>query len=66
MHSSDSLLSIKMTGASFLVVNFICCYVMVAYAMVAMQGYKCQACKMSIHKRCVHYIRHVCEGHPVS
>ncbi|XP_065890110.1 protein kinase C iota type-like isoform X2 [Dysidea avara] len=28
------------------------------------QGYKCQACKMSIHKKCVHYIRHVCEGHP--
>jgi len=21
---------------------------------------------MSIHKKCVHYIRHVCEGHPVS
>ena len=31
-----------------------------------MQGYKCQACKMSVHKRCVHYIRQVCEGHPVS
>jgi atypical protein kinase C iota type len=28
------------------------------------QGYKCQACKMTIHKRCVYYLRHICEGHP--
>ena len=34
--------------------------------ILLLQGYKCQACKITIHKKCVYYLRHICEGHPVS
>lgn len=32
------------------------------------QGYRCEACKMTVHKRCCYYLKQeeVCKGHPVS
>ncbi|XP_062505273.1 protein kinase C iota type-like isoform X2 [Corticium candelabrum] len=28
------------------------------------QGYKCQNCKLVAHKRCLKFVRTICEGHP--
>ncbi|XP_065842586.1 protein kinase C iota type-like [Oscarella lobularis] len=28
------------------------------------QGYKCQNCKLVVHKKCLKFVRTVCEGHP--
>ena len=32
------------------------------------QGYRCEACKMTVHKRCAYFLKpeEVCKGHPVS
>ncbi len=31
------------------------------------QGYRCELCKMTMHKRCVYFLKpdDICEGHPV-
>ena len=32
------------------------------------QGYRCESCKMTVHKRCCYYLKQdeICKGHPVS
>ena len=32
------------------------------------QGYRCESCKMTVHKRCCYYLKqdNICKGHPVS
>ncbi len=32
------------------------------------QGYRCESCKMTVHKRCCYFLKteEVCKGHPVS